>query len=52
MLGALVGDFVGSVHEFAGTQRKDFALPDPRCFVTDDSLLTVAVAARKRLAAE
>lgn len=44
MLGALVGDFVGSVHEFAGTKRKDFALPDPRCFVTDDSLLTVAVA--------
>ena len=44
MLGAIVGDFVGSVHEFAATKRKDFPLPDPRCFVTDDSLLTVAVA--------
>jgi ADP-ribosylglycohydrolase len=44
MLGAIVGDFVGSVHEFTTTKRKDFPLPDPRCFVTDDSLLTIAVA--------
>ena len=44
MLGAIVGDFVGSVHEFAGTKRKDFPLLDPRCTITDDSLLTIAVA--------
>jgi ADP-ribosylglycohydrolase len=44
MLGAIVGDFVGSVHEHVGTKRKDFPLVDPGCFVTDDSLLTVAVA--------
>ena len=44
MLGAIVGDFVGSIHEYAAIKRKDFALVDPRCFVTDDSLLTVAVA--------
>ena len=44
MLGAIVGDFVGSVHEFAGTKRKDFPLVDPRCTITDDSLLTIAVA--------
>ena len=44
MLGAIVGDFVGSIHEYTAIKRKDFALVDPRCFVTDDSLLTVAVA--------
>jgi ADP-ribosylglycohydrolase len=44
MLGAIVGDFIGSVHEFSATKRKDFPLVDPGCFVTDDSLLTVAVA--------
>jgi ADP-ribosylglycohydrolase len=44
VLGAIVGDFVGSVHEFAGTKRKDFPLVDVRCRVTDDSLLSVAVA--------
>ena len=44
MLGAIVGDFVGSVHEHIATKRKDFPLVDRGCFVTDDSLLTVAVA--------
>ena len=44
MLGAIVGDFVGSIHEYTAIKRKDFPLVDPRCFVTDDSLLTVAVA--------
>lgn len=44
MLGAIVGDFVGSIHEYTATKRRDFPLVDPRCFVTDDSLLTVAVA--------
>jgi ADP-ribosylglycohydrolase len=44
MLGAIVGDFVGSVHEFTATKRRDFPLVDPRCCVTDDSLLTIAVA--------
>src|SRR5438105_385217 len=44
MLGAIVGDFVGSVHEFNAPKRKDFPLTHPDCRVTDDSLLTVAVA--------
>ena len=44
MLGAIAGDFVGSVHEYDAPRRKDFPLVDPRCAVTDDSLLTVAVA--------
>jgi ADP-ribosylglycohydrolase len=44
MLGAIVGDYLGSVYEHHATKRKDFVLLDPRCFVTDDSILTLAVA--------
>lgn len=44
MLGAIAGDFIGSVHEFGGAKRKDFPLVHPACRVTDDSLLTIAVA--------
>lgn len=44
MLGAIVGDFVGSVHEFHATKTKDFPLVDARCRITDDSILTFAVA--------
>lgn len=44
MLGAIVGDVVGSVHEWAGTKTKDFEILDPRATFTDDSVLSVAVA--------
>lgn len=44
VLGAIVGDFIGSVHEFTGTKTKDFPLIVPGCTITDDSLLTIAVA--------
>ena len=44
MLGAVVGDIIGSVHEPAGTKTKDFSLFVPRSTFTDDSVLTVAVA--------
>src|SRR5436309_3185966 len=44
MLGAIVGDIIGSVHEAAGTKSKDFPLFTPRSTFTDDSVLTVAVA--------
>ena len=44
MLGAIAGDVIGSVHEFTGTKTKDFPLLDPKCFVTDDSILTLALA--------
>ena len=44
MLGAMVGDYLGSVHEHHATKRRDFVLLDQRCFVTDDSILTLAVA--------
>jgi len=44
MLGAIVGDVIGSVHEGAGTKTKEFDLLVPRSTFTDDSVLTVAVA--------
>src|SRR5262245_43853066 len=44
MLGAITGDVVGSVHEWAGTKTKEFPLFTPESTFTDDSVLTVAVA--------
>jgi ADP-ribosylglycohydrolase len=44
MLGAIVGDIIGSVHEFIGTKTKDFPLFVPDSTFTDDTVLTVAVA--------
>ncbi len=44
MLGAIIGDIVGSVYEFANTKRTDFPLFSPRSTYTDDTILTVAIA--------
>ena len=44
MIGAVAGDIIGSVHEFAGTKTKDFPLFTPGSTFTDDTVLTVAVA--------
>jgi len=44
VLGAIVGDIIGSVHEFAATKTKDFPLIAPRSTFTDDTVLTIAVA--------
>jgi ADP-ribosylglycohydrolase len=44
MLGAIIGDIIGSVHEGMGTKTKDFPLFVPQSIFTDDSVLTVAVA--------
>lgn len=44
MMGAIAGDIVGSVHEFAGVKTKDFALLGPQNHFTDDTIMTVAVA--------
>jgi ADP-ribosylglycohydrolase len=44
MIGVIAGDVIGSVHEHALTKRTDFALFDPRCRFTDDTVLTVATA--------
>lgn len=44
MIGALVGDIVGSVYEWHNIKTKEFPFFSPRCFFTDDSVLTVALA--------
>lgn len=44
MLGAMIGDMVGSVHEFSRHKGKKFELFDPHADFTDDSVLTAAVA--------
>jgi ADP-ribosylglycohydrolase len=44
MLGAIVGDIIGSVYEGKSIKTKDFPLFDRECRFTDDTVLTVAVA--------
>lgn len=44
MIGAIIGDIVGSRFEFNNTRNKDFALFFPECSFTDDTICTVAVA--------
>lgn len=44
MLGAILGDIVGSVHEGAGTKHRDFPLFVAGSTYTDDTVLSVAVA--------
>lgn len=44
MYGAIIGDIAGSVFEFDSTKSKGFELFGEGCRVTDDSVMTVAVA--------
>ena len=44
MLGAIIGDTVGSVYEFDNIKTTDFPLFDPQSNYTDDSVMTMAVA--------
>jgi ADP-ribosyl-[dinitrogen reductase] hydrolase len=45
MLGAIIGDIVGSVYEFRNYRAKDFdPFFHPKAFFTDDTVCTVAVA--------
>lgn len=44
MLGAIIGDIVGSRFEFNNIRRKDFDLFTDQCVLTDDSIMTLAVA--------
>ena len=44
MLGAIIGDTIGSVYEFANTKDYNFPLFQDRSSFTDDSVMTVAVA--------
>ena len=43
MLGAIIGDVIGSVYEFDSDKTKDFELFVPSCRATDDSILTICV---------
>ena len=44
MLGAIIGDMVGSIYEFNPIKSKNFDIYDKKMTMTDDSLLTLAVA--------
>ena len=44
MLGAIIGDIVGSRFEFNNTNRTDFELFTDECAFTDDTICTVAIA--------
>ena len=44
MLGAIIGDIVGSRFEWHNIKTKEFELFTDQCFPTDDSVMTVAVA--------
>lgn len=43
MLGAIIGDIIGSRFEWANIRTKDFSLFTPKCFATDDSIMTLAI---------
>lgn len=44
MLGALIGDIVGSRFEWHNIKSKDFELFAPKCSPTDDSIMSLAIA--------
>lgn len=44
MIGAIAGDVIGSIHEWAVTKTKQFPLFGPHVRFTDDTVLTIAVA--------
>lgn len=43
MLGAIIGDIVGSIYEFNNIKQKEFKLFDPKAHFTDDTVLTIAL---------
>ena len=44
MIGAIIGDIVGSRFEFSEPPRKGFKLFTPECDFTDDTICTIAIA--------
>ena len=44
MLGAIIGDIIGSQYEFSRVAGKDFSLFTDKSHYTDDSLLTLMTA--------
>ena len=43
MIGAIVGDIVGSVYEFNNIRRKDFEFIGDKNSYTDDTVMTIAI---------
>ena len=43
MIGAIIGDIVGSRFEWDNHRSKDFDLLTHKCFFTDDSVMSLAV---------
>ena len=43
MLGAIIGDMVGSIYEFSNHRSKEFPFFSSECYPTDDSIMTIAV---------
>lgn len=43
MLGAVIGDIIGSVYEFDNIKTKEFPLFRKECHFTDDTVMTIAV---------
>lgn len=44
MMGAIIGDIVGSIYEWNNIKTKDFPLFQDKCFFTDDTVMTCAIA--------
>lgn len=44
MYGAMIGDYVGSIYEWHNIKTKEFPFFRGKCFLTDDSYMTIAVA--------
>lgn len=44
MIGAIIGDIIGSVYEWKNIKTTEFPLFNRRCRPTDDSVMTIAVA--------
>lgn len=44
MIGAIIGDIVGSPYEFNNTQDYDFPWLSPESTFTDDTICTIAIA--------
>ena len=44
MIGAIIGDIVGSRFEFGAVPQKGFELFTPDCAYTDDTICTMAIA--------
>ena len=44
MLGAIIGDIVGSIYEFNNIKTKEFDFFSDEMFFTDDTVMTIAIA--------